>query len=102
MSSASRGSCAFVDEDGPYQAVREATPWAASRHVWVVHIGLEGSYHSHWMDIWDITVDSAESLQILAESLSFFLLEKLQVAGSSWFLMAAREGTNEHMAQVSP
>ena len=68
----------------------------------VAHIGLEGSYHSYWMDIQDVPVDSAESLQILAESLSFFLLEKLQVVGPSWFLMAAREGANELMAQVSP
>ena len=54
------------------------------------------------MDIWDIPVDYVESLQILAEGLSFFLLEKLQVTGSSWFLMDACEGANELMAQVSP
>ena len=68
----------------------------------VAHIGLEGSYHSCWVDIWDISVDSGESLELLSKSLSFFLLENLQVTGPPWFLMAAREVVNELMAQVSP
>ena len=68
----------------------------------VAHIGLEGGYHGCRMDVRDVPVDSAESLQILLESFSFFLLEKLQIPGSSWFLMAASEGANELMAQVSP
>jgi hypothetical protein len=47
-------------------------------------------------------VDSAKSLQILPESLSLFLLKKLQIAGPTWFLMAASEGANELKAQISP
>ena len=54
------------------------------------------------MDIRDVPVDSAESLQVLEESLSFFLLEELQIARPTRFLMAASEGPNELMAQVSP
>ena len=54
------------------------------------------------MDIWDFPMDVVESLQILPEGLSFFLLEKLQVAGPAWLLMAASEGANELMAHVSP
>jgi hypothetical protein len=68
----------------------------------VVHVGLESGYHSCRVDIWDISVYSTESLQILSQSLSFFLLEKLQITGLPWFLMATHEGTNELMAQVSP
>jgi hypothetical protein len=68
----------------------------------VAHVGLESGYHSCRVDIWDISVYSAESLQVLLQSLSFFLLEKLQIAGPPWFLMATREGANELMAQVSP
>ena len=68
----------------------------------VAHIALEGSYHSRRVDILDISVDSVESLQILLEGLSFFMLDKLQVVGPPWLLMAASEGANELMAQVSP
>ena len=64
----------------------------------VAHIGLEGGYHSCQMDVWDVPMDSTKPLQILLESLSFFLLEKLQIAGPAWFLMAASEGANELMA----
>ena len=31
----SRGSCVIGAEDGPYQAVDGATPWAAGKQVWV-------------------------------------------------------------------
>ena len=54
------------------------------------------------MDVWDVPLDSAEPLQILLESLSFFLLDKLQITGPAWFLMAASEGANELMAKVNP
>ena len=53
------------------------------------------------MDVWDVPVDYTEPLQILLECLSFLLLEKLQIAESAWFLMAASEGANELMAKVS-
>ena len=68
----------------------------------VAHIGLEGGYHNCWMDVWDVPMDSADPLQILPESLSFFQLEKLQIAWPAWFLMATSEGTNELTAKVSP
>ena len=68
----------------------------------VAHIRLEGGNHSRWMDVRDVPVDSAESLQILPESLSFFLLEELQIAGLTWFLKASSEGPNELMTHVSP
>ena len=66
------------------------------------HIGLEGNYHSRRVDIWDISVDSAESLQIIVESLSFFILEKLQVARSVGLLVATGERTDELVANVCP
>ena len=66
----------------------------------IAHVGLECSYHSCRVDVWNISVDSAEPLHVLPQSLSFFLFEELQVAGPPWFLMAAREGANELMAQV--
>ena len=31
----SQGSCIIGAEDGPYQAIDGATPWAAGRQVWV-------------------------------------------------------------------
>lgn len=67
-----------------------------------MHIGLECNYDSCWVDIWDIFVDSAESVQVFSQSLSLFLLEKLKIIGPPWFLMASSEGANELMAQVSP
>ena len=54
------------------------------------------------MDVWDVPMDPAESLQIFSECFSFFLLEKLQVTRPPWFMMATSEVANELMAQVSP
>ena len=54
------------------------------------------------MDIWDISMNFAESLYILTEGFSFLLLEKIQVAGLVRLLVATGEGTNEVVAKVCP
>ena len=68
----------------------------------VAYVGLEHTYHNCQVDVWNISVDSTEPLHVLPQSLSFLLREELQVTGPPWFLMAACEGANKLMAQVSP
>ena len=68
----------------------------------VAHIGLEGCYNGCRMDIWNISMNFIESLQILTESFSFLLLEKLRVAGPAGLLKATGEGTDELVAQICP
>ena len=46
------------------------------------------------MDIWNISMNFTESLQILTEGFSFLLLEKLHVAGPAGLLVAIGEGTD--------
>jgi hypothetical protein len=67
-----------------------------------VHVGLECSYHSCRVDVWNVPVHPAEPLHVGPQTLSFLLWKELQIAGPPWFLMAAREGANKLMAQVSP
>ena len=68
----------------------------------IAHVGLERSYHSCRVDVWDVSVYSAEPLHVLPQSFSFLLREELQVAGLPWFLVGAREGANKLMTQIRP
>jgi len=47
-------------------------------------------------------MDFTESLQILTEGFSFLLLEKLQIVGAVWLLVATGESSHELLAQICP
>ena len=68
----------------------------------VAHSGRESCYNGCRMDIWNISMNFTESLQILTEGFSFLLLEKLQVAGPAGLLVATGESTDKLVAQVCP
>ena len=54
------------------------------------------------VDIWDVVLYMAESLNILAQGLSFLLGEQVKVTFLAMRLVAACEGADKLMAQVSP
>ena len=54
------------------------------------------------MDIWDVVLYAAESLNILAQGLSFLLDEQMKIALLAMRLVAACKGANKLMAQVCP
>ena len=54
------------------------------------------------VDIWDVVLHAAESLNVLAQGLSFLLGEQMKVAFLAMSLVAARKGADKLMAQVGP
>ena len=58
-------------------------------------------YHSR-VDIWDVVLYTAESLNVLAQGLSFLLGEQMKIALLAMWLVAASKGADKLMAQISP
>ena len=54
------------------------------------------------VDIWDVVLYAAESLNVLAQGLSFLLGEQMKIALLAIGLVAACEGADKLMAQVRP
>ena len=54
------------------------------------------------VDIWDVVLYTAESLNVLAQGLSFLLGEKMKVDFLAMRLVAACKGADKLMAQISP
>src|SRR3954466_2899438 len=54
------------------------------------------------VDVWDVIVHAAESLDELAQGLPFFLDEQMKVARLAMGFVAACKGANKLMAQVCP
>ena len=54
------------------------------------------------VNIWDVVLYTAESLNVLAQGLSFLLGEQMKIALLSMGLVAACEGTDKLMAQIRP
>ena len=50
------------------------------------------------VDIWDVVLYTAESLNVLAQGLSFLLGEQMKIALLSMRLVAACKGTDKLMA----
>ena len=53
------------------------------------------------VDVWDVALHLAESLNVLAQRLSFLLGKQMQIALLAMRLVSACEGTNKLMAQIS-
>src|SRR3954466_10369426 len=54
------------------------------------------------VDIWDVVVHTAESLDELAQGLPFLLDEQMKVARLAMRFVTTRKGADKLMAQVSP
>ena len=52
------------------------------------------------VDIWDVVLYAAESLNVLVQGLSFLLGEQMKIALLAMWLVAACEGANKLMAQI--
>ena len=54
------------------------------------------------VDVWDVALHLAESLNVLPQGLSLLLDEQMQITLLAMRLVAAREGTDKLMTQVRP
>jgi hypothetical protein len=54
------------------------------------------------VDIWDVVLDAAEPLDVIAQILSFLLGNEVKITLLAMRLMAAGEGANKLMAQIRP
>ena len=59
------------------------------------------NYHGR-VDIWDVVLYAAESLNVLAQGFSFLLGEQMKIALLAMGFVAACEGADKLMAQVRP
>jgi hypothetical protein len=67
-----------------------------------MHVLMKHTNNSGGMDVWDIVLNTAESLDVLAQVLSFLLGNKMQITLLTRRLMAACEGANKLVAQIRP
>ena len=58
-------------------------------------------YHGR-VHIWDVVQYVAESLNVLAQGLSFLLGEQMKITLLAMRLVSASEGADKLMAQISP
>ena len=63
---------------------------------------MERADHRGRVDVWDVVLHTAESLNVLAQGLSFLLGEQMKVALLAMRLVAACKGADKLMAQISP
>ena len=54
------------------------------------------------VDIWDVVLYTAESLNVLAQGLSFLLGEQMKITLLAMRLVSAGKGADKLMAQISP
>ena len=54
------------------------------------------------VDIWDVVLYAAESLNVLAQGLSFLLGEQMKITLLAMRLVSACEGADKLMAQICP
>ena len=54
------------------------------------------------VDVWDVVLYAAESLNVFAQGFSFLLGEQMKISLLAMRLVAACEGTDKLMAQISP
>src|SRR4051812_9906122 len=71
-------------------------------HPAVTHVLMERADDRGGVDVWDVVVYTAESLDELAQRFSLLLDEQVKVARLAMGFVAAREGANKLMAQVCP
>ena len=63
---------------------------------------MECADHRGRVDVWDVVLYAAESLNVLAQGFSFLLGEQMKIALLAMGLVAACEGADKLMAQISP
>ncbi len=54
------------------------------------------------LTVWDVVLHAAESLDVLAQGLSFLLGEQMKITLLAMRLVSAGKGADELMAQISP
>ena len=62
---------------------------------------MERADHRGRVDVWDVVLHTAASLNVLAQGLSFLLGEQMKVAFLAMRLVAACKGADKLMAQIS-
>ena len=63
---------------------------------------MERADHRGRVDVWDVVLNTAESLNVLAQGLSFLLGEHMKITLLAMRLVSACEGADKLMAQISP
>ena len=63
---------------------------------------MERANHRGRVDVWDVVLHTTESLNVLAQGLSFLLGEQVKVTLLARRLVAACEGADKLMAQIRP
>ena len=63
---------------------------------------MERVDHGGGMNIGDVVLHPAESLDVLVQGLPFLLGNDMQITGLAMSLVASCEGANELMAQIRP
>ena len=63
---------------------------------------MECADHRGRVDIWDVALHLAESLNVFAQGLSFLLGEQVKITLLAMRLVSASKGTDKLMAQISP
>ena len=63
---------------------------------------MERADYRGTVDIWDVVLYVAESLNVLAHGLSFLLGEQMKITLLAMRLVAACEGANKLMAKIRP
>ena len=63
---------------------------------------MERTDHRGRVDVWDVVLYTAESLNVLAQGLSFLLGEQMKITLLAMRLVSACEGADKLMAQVHP
>ena len=64
----------------------------------VPHVLMEHADYRGRVDIWDVVLYAAESLNVLVQGLSFLLGEQMKVTFLAMRLVAARKGADKLMA----
>ena len=63
---------------------------------------MERTDHRGKVDVWDVVLHTAESLNVLAQGLSFLLGEQMKITLLAMRLVSAGKGADKLMAQISP
>ena len=63
---------------------------------------MERADHRGRVDVWDVVLHTTESLNVLAQGLSFLLGEQMKIAFLAMWFVAACKGADKLMAQISP
>ena len=71
-------------------------------HPAVSHVLMERADDRGRVDVWDVVLYTAESLNVLAQWLSFLLGEQMKVTLLAMGFVATCEGADKLMAQVIP